>query len=286
MTAPSVTPGPDGLKALSDARIALGRSGVSLPTTASLQFAMDHALARDAVHAPADFPSLSERLNALGLSTQAVCSAAPDRGAYLVRPDLGRQLSAADRDLLLGLNTPPCDLAVVLADGLSARALSHAPILLEALLPRLSARGWKMGPAVLASQARVALGDEIGEALKARMVLVLIGERPGLSSPDSMGAYLTLGPRRGRSDAERNCVSNIRPAGLPPADAAHKLDWLMAEARRLGLTGVALKDESDLGVVSKKVVHTLPWCEAGDAGVRPVEIVGLGPGFDGLGSLG
>jgi ethanolamine ammonia-lyase small subunit len=246
------------------ARIALGRSGASLPTAEWLRFGLAHAQARDAVHLPLDLPAVEAALQALGVTTLAVHSAAPDRATYLRRPDLGRRLADADRQRLRANATAagatgnaepatgdgdppePPDLAIVIADGLSARAVhEQAAPLLAALLPLLAADGLKLAPLVLARQARVALGDDVGSTLSACAVLVLIGERPGLSSPDSLGAYLSWAPRPGCSDAERNCVSNIRPAGLSHAAAARKLAWLLSAARRLGATGVALKDESE-----------------------------------------
>jgi len=236
---------PSGMKALTDARVALGRSGSSQPTAASLAFALDHARARDAVHRPADFDGLEAALQQRTLPSLRVDSAAQDRLTYLARPDLGRRLSDESRDRLAALRSRPAvDLAIVVADGLSSLALDHVPALLDALLADLTSEGWTVAPVILAAQARVALGDEVGALLKARMVLLLVGERPGLSSPDSLGAYLTYGPQVGLSDAARNCVSNIRPAGLVPAQAAFKIAWLMRQARRLQLTGVALKDES------------------------------------------
>jgi ethanolamine ammonia-lyase small subunit len=242
------------LRAHTLARIALGRTGASLPTAEWLRFAEAHALARDAVHTPLDVADLVAALRHHGIEPAVVASAAPDRATYLRRPDLGRRLDAASA---AALAPGPGGLAVVLADGLSARATqSHALPLLLALRAHLEAAGdgvgtlapgpLTLGPVVVATQARVALGDEVGERLQAGAVLVLIGERPGLSSPDSLGAYLTWAPRRGRSDAERNCVSNIRPEGQPPAQAAARLAWLLGAARRLGATGVALKDESDV----------------------------------------
>ncbi len=226
------------------ARIALGRAGASLPTAEWLRFAQAHALARDAVHEPLDADALIEGLRTMAFEPLRVESAAPDRATYLRRPDLGRRLSPRSAALLQG--RPACDIAVVLADGLSARATQqHALPLLLALRPRLEAQGQAIGPVGVATQARVALGDEVGTLLNARAVLVLIGERPGLSSPDSLGAYLTWLPRSGRSDAERNCVSNIRPEGLALEAAAFKIAWLLNAARTLGATGVALKDRSD-----------------------------------------
>ncbi len=238
------TPTHSPLAHLTAARVALGRAGVSEPTGSVLAFALDAARARDAVVRPADFAGLDAALSDHGLTTLSVDSAAPDRLTYLARPDLGRRLSAESLARLAAAPGPASDLVIVAADGLSSRALDHVPALIDALAAHIAQRRWSIGPIVMAGQARVALGDEIGERMKAKMVLVLVGERPGLSSPDSLGAYLTHTPRVGRTDAERNCVSNIRPAGLPPAQAAAKLAWLMDEAFRIGQTGVSLKDES------------------------------------------
>lgn len=238
------------LAAHTPARVARGRSGVSLPTREVLAFSLDHARARDAVHAPFDPVGLAAALGSIG-QTLCVDSAAADRAAFLRRPDLGRRLDAASRERLQAQAGGPHDLAVVVADGLSGTAAHrHAGPLLAALDGHLAADGWTRAPLVVASQARVALGDEIGQILGARLVLMLIGERPGLSSPDSLGAYLTFAPATGRTDAERNCVSNIRPAGLGYEAAAARLAWLMREAMRLGLTGVGLKDESELEALS------------------------------------
>ena len=202
-------------KSLTPARVALGRSGVSASTPDVLAFGLAHAQARDAVHAALDVPALREALGERGEDAIEVASDAPDRAAYLARPDWGRRLDPASRDRL----KESCELLIVLGDGLSATAVQrHAPGVLAALVPRLAHR--KLGPIVIATQARVALADEIGECLGADLVLMLIGERPGLSSPDSLGAYLTAKPKRGRNDAERNCVSNIHGAGLSYEQAA------------------------------------------------------------------
>jgi ethanolamine ammonia-lyase small subunit len=243
------TPTPDAgwaaLARLTPARIALGRAGASLPTREVLRFGLAHAQARDAVHLPFRGEEVAAALAALGQPVLTVASAAPSRALYLRRPDLGRSL-AADSRQALAAQAGRFDLALVVADGLSATAVhEHAAALVGALLPEFARQGLVLAPLVLASQARVALGDEAAEALGARAVLVLIGERPGLSSPDSLGAYLTFAARRGVSDAARNCVSNIRPGGLGLREAAFKLAWLTAAAFSRGLTGVALKDESD-----------------------------------------
>jgi ethanolamine ammonia-lyase small subunit len=233
------------LRAHTAARIALGRSGTSLPTAEWLRFGVAHAQARDAVHEALDVEALSSALVAAGFDAPLVVeSAAPDRATYLRRPDLGRRLSAGSAARCAeAARREGHDVVCVLADGLSARATQrHGVPVLAALRPRLAAAGLEMGPVVVATQARVALGDEIGAALRARLVVMLIGERPGLSSPDSLGAYLTWAPGPGRTDAERNCVSNVRPDGLPVEEAARVVAWLCGAARRLGATGVALKD--------------------------------------------
>jgi len=224
------------LRRFTPARVALGRVGDGLPTSAHLAFQAAHAAARDAVHAELDIPALAGELAAGGISSISVASACPDRQTYLLRPDLGRRLATVADAVL-----PPCPaIAFVVCDGLSATAVQrHAAPLLAQVMPALG----QTGPVVLARQGRVALGDEIGAAMGAEAVAVLIGERPGLSTPDSLGVYLTWKPRIGRSDAERNCISNIRPKGLRVADAAAKLLWLIAAMRRMRLTGVALKDE-------------------------------------------
>ncbi|AUH52251.1 ethanolamine ammonia-lyase [Chromobacterium sp. ATCC 53434] len=232
------------LSRLTAARIALGRAGNSLPCRETLRFALAHAQARDAVHTPLDAAALAAELEADGLRTVEIHSAAGSRAEYLQRPDLGRRLDEASRERLLAESGKGCDLLIIVADGLSSRAAAqHAAPLLRELAPRLREMGLTVGPVLIAREARVALGDEAGEALQAKMTAMLIGERPGLSSPDSLGLYLTASPRVGRSDAERNCVSNVRPDGLPYPLAAFKLAWLMAAARRQP-TGVGLKDGS------------------------------------------
>jgi ethanolamine ammonia-lyase small subunit len=224
------------LRRFTPARVALGRAGNGLPTTAHLDFQAAHAAARDAVHAALDVAALRADLDAAHLPSIAVHSAAPDRRSYLLRPDLGRRL----RDSAEIPRVPGAMLFVV-CDGLSATAVQrHAVPLLRHVIPHLTGA---IAPIVVAEQGRVALGDDIGEAMDAEAVAVLIGERPGLSAADSLGVYLTWQPRRGRTDAARNCISNVRPEGLPPAAAADKLLWLISAMRRLRLTGVALKDE-------------------------------------------
>jgi ethanolamine ammonia-lyase small subunit len=234
------------LRSLTPARLALGRAGASLPTSEVLRFGWDHAQARDAVQLALDVEALERDIAAQGLAMLRVASRAGDRATYLMRPDLGRRLDPESADALEHSTGHGCDLALVVGEGLSSLAVQrHAPAVL-AEITRLTPSDWRVSPVVIATQARVALGDEIGERLDAGMVAILIGERPGLSSPDSLGIYLTWQPRVGRSDAERNCISNIRPEGLRYAQAAVKLIWLCREAKRLKLSGVALKDRSDL----------------------------------------
>ncbi|WP_392586752.1 ethanolamine ammonia-lyase subunit EutC [Serratia ureilytica] len=236
----------DALRAFTDARIALGRTGASLPTDELLRFGLAHAQARDAVHQPFESERLAADLHDAGWPTLAVHSQAVDRAAYLRRPDLGRRLAPDSRSLLLGVPPRRTDLLLVVADGLSSKAVHRQALpLLQALRPYLDTLGLAIAPVVLAHQARVALGDEIGECLQARAVAVLIGERPGLSSPDSLGVYLTWEPNARRRDSERNCISNVRPEGLGYPQAAFKLAWLLEQACRRRLTGVELKDESD-----------------------------------------
>ncbi len=222
------------LRDYTNARVGLGAVGHSLPTRALLEFNLDHARARDAVH---------RELGALPMEGAIeVHSAARDRAEYLRRPDYGRRLDAASQARLV---PGDFDAVLVLADGLSALAVERYALRASgALQIRLHEDGWKLAPLVIARQARVALGDEIGQRLGARMTVMLIGERPGLSSPDSLGAYLTYDPQRGRTDAERNCVSNIRDEGLSPELAAHKLWFLMTESRRRKLSGVDLKEDA------------------------------------------
>lgn len=230
------------LRRFTPARVALGRAGNGLPTAAHLQFQAAHAAARDAVHAELDVEALQTDLANVGLSSRVARSACPDRETYLLRPDLGRALSVESDGALAAEAAPGC-MAFVIADGLSAVAVQrHAAGLLALVVPTLEPNA----VIVIAKQARVALGDAIGAALRASAVAVLIGERPGLSTPDSLGVYLTWQPRVGRNDAERNCLSNVRPEGMPLPEAARKLIWLVGEMHRLRLTGVALKDEAPL----------------------------------------
>jgi ethanolamine ammonia-lyase small subunit len=235
------------LSQLTAARIGLGRAGGSLPTTPLLDFQLSHARARDAVQRNLDTTALSTELGAAGFTTLQLHSAAHDRAMFIGRPDLGRILDSASRQLLEqhASERPPCDCAIVIADGLSALAVErHAAALLSQLAPRLQ-NDWQLAPVVIVQQGRVAIADEIGALLASRMTVLMIGERPGLSSPDSLGVYLTWDPLPGRSNAERNCISNIRgSAGLSYALAAHKLHYLMTEARRRQLSGIDLKEDA------------------------------------------
>ncbi|MDI1266105.1 MAG: ethanolamine ammonia-lyase subunit EutC [bacterium] len=234
----------DALRELTPARVGLGRSGARLPTDPQRAVTLDHARARDAVHAAFDAAGIAERLAGLGLQSIQVSSQAQSRRDYLRRPDLGRTLDPDSRRTLTGQGGA-ADIVIVIGDGLSPAAVNlHAVELIRHLTPRLAESGMRPGHIVIASSARVALGDEIGDLLGARMAVLLIGERPGLSAPDSLGAYLTFAPRIGRTDAERNCVSNIHAAGLSYDEAAFKIAWLAREGLARQVTGVALKDES------------------------------------------
>jgi ethanolamine ammonia-lyase small subunit len=248
---PGAAPQPDpwvSLKAFTAARIALGRTGTSVPVQESLAFKLAHAHARDAVYSTLAIEELLTELQQLQGEIYQVTSQAKNRQEYLQRPDWGRRLAESSRALLAEqAPTEAYDIALVLADGLSATAINtHALPLLHLLLPQLRQAGFYLAPIILAEQARVALGDEVAELLRARLVLVLIGERPGLSAPHSLGAYFTYAPRTGLTDEARNCISNIRPEGLPYSQAAAKLSFLLQESLRLKISGVGLKDQSDL----------------------------------------
>ncbi|MGB9118856.1 ethanolamine ammonia-lyase subunit EutC [Bradyrhizobium sp.] len=233
------------LRDLTPARVGLGLAGASLPTQALLEFTLDHARARDAVHAGFDVSALMRGLGELGLEASSVSSRARHRKDYLRRPDLGRMLDPESQQLLESGAGGARRLAIVVGDGLSPAAVNaHAIGLLRSLIPQLAADAIEIGHAVVASGARVALGDEIGAILGARMVVVLIGERPGLSAADSLGVYLTFAPRVGLTDEKRNCLSNIHRAGLGYDEAASRIAWLIREGLARELTGVALKDES------------------------------------------
>jgi ethanolamine ammonia-lyase small subunit len=233
------------LRTLTAARIGLARSGASIATGPLLAFQLAHARARDAVHEQLDAEKLRADLSTLGLPVLVVDSAITERRDYLMRPDLGRQLSA-DAQAALTPYAGHYDVALVVADGLSARAVqSHAMPVLTTLLPVLRAQGLGVAPLVIARNARVAIGDAVAQGLGASAVAILIGERPGLSAPDSMGAYLTWQPNPATTDADRNCISNIRPEGIGTADAAFKIAHLLRAMRTRGVSGVRLKDESD-----------------------------------------
>jgi ethanolamine ammonia-lyase small subunit len=243
----------DGLRNFTDARIALGRAGVSQPTAAHLAFQLAHAQARDAVHLPLDAHGMADSLASLGLPTLMLQSQAINRTTYLQRPDLGRRLDTSSLETLAlwqCKNTAQSfDVAFVVVDGLSPLAIhQNALPFVSVMLQRLihdAVNTWTVAPLTVVSQGRVAVGDEVGEQLRASMVVVLIGERPGLSSPDSMGLYITWHPKVGTTDAARNCISNVRPAGLSVDAAALTLHQLMVQARVKQLTGVGLKDDVD-----------------------------------------
>jgi ethanolamine ammonia-lyase small subunit len=235
------------LRSFTDARIALGRTGTALPLAEALKFKLAHAHARDAVYSSLDTEGLLRGLASFGLPVYLLHSQARDRFIYLQRPDLGRSLDPGSAEQLREAVTAPSDLNIIIADGLSATAVNqHALPLLEQLVPAFRSAGLKLAPFTLLQQGRVATGDLIGDLLRARLSIMLIGERPGLSSADSIGAYLTFQPRPGITDASRNCISNIRPEGLPLRSACAKLFYLVREALRLGISGVTLKDNAAL----------------------------------------
>jgi ethanolamine ammonia-lyase small subunit len=254
MTDDAVTASPwSEWRSVTPARLALGRAGSGMPTDEVLRFGWAHAAARDAIHAALDADAIETALRRQQWDVVRVNSRAPDRTTYLRRPDLGGVLDPDDaktlRARISGLALPPCDVGVVIGDGLSPLAIDrHAAPLLAALRPHLAAPLRVAPIIVVATQARVALADEIAEVLDAKLAIMLIGERPGLSSPDSLGIYVTHAPYRGRTDADRNCISNVRPEGLDYATAASRLSWLVREALRRGVTGVDLKDESNLAL--------------------------------------
>ncbi|TWF58606.1 ethanolamine ammonia-lyase subunit EutC [Neorhizobium alkalisoli] len=248
MTKPAIQETSDSiidLKEMTDARVSLGRFGAGLPTRAAQAFLLDHARAREAVWSMVDRKDLAERLSRLGFESVSVESRAQDRSIYVRRPDLGRQLSDASQERLKTLagtaGTP--DIAIIVADGLSSSAVDmNAVRLIEELGARFGAKGLKIGPIVLAEQARVALGDPAAEALGARLSIVLVGERPGLSAADSLGAYITYAPKSGTPDSKRNCVSNIRDGGLSIGEAADTIADLVTDIFKVAISGVALKD--------------------------------------------
>jgi ethanolamine ammonia-lyase small subunit len=246
------------LRRHTEARIGLGRTGAGMPTREVLKFSMAHAQARDAVRTPTDWSGIEQQLAALELPTLRIASAATDRDSYLRRPDLGRVLGSDSRAALAATAPRAPALLLIIADGLSSTAITaNAVATISALLPHIRRNEWPLAPVLLASQARVALSDDAGGLLQARAVVMLIGERPGLSSPDSLGAYLTWEPRVGRKDGERNCVSNIRNGGLSADEAAFKISWLLREAFRRRLTGVSLKDESNYLLDASPAARTI-----------------------------
>jgi ethanolamine ammonia-lyase small subunit len=239
------------LRALTAARIGLRRAGASLATAPLLDFKLAHARARDAVHEMLDVPRLLKDLDGLGVSTLPVASAAEDRQRFLLRPDLGRCLAPSD-EAKVAAHRGTYDVAFVIADGLSARAVQgHAQPVLADVIPALREEGWRIAPVVVVRHGRVAIGDRIAMLLNAACVVILIGERPGLSAPDSMGAYLTWRPGPQTTDAERNCISNIRPGGIGYADGSFKLLYLLRAMRGQGVSGVQLKDNSEQARLQK-----------------------------------
>ncbi|WP_024605586.1 MULTISPECIES: ethanolamine ammonia-lyase subunit EutC [unclassified Pseudoalteromonas] len=258
------------LRRFTDARIGLGRAGISLPTSEMLAFQLSHAQARDAVSFPLDINKMAEQLGSISALKEVapplhLHSQAVDRVTYLQRPDLGRKLDENGRQILLSYmnkqkhtTQAKYDLAIVVVDGLSSLAVQKNayPFITELLTHLTTDKQFKIAPITLVEQGRVAIGDDIGELLNAQVVMVLIGERPGLSSPDSLGLYLTWEPKTGLNDACRNCISNIRPAGLPYTEAARRALYLLREAKKLKLTGVNLKDRTQDDVIEHQVSTT------------------------------
>lgn len=234
------------LRQFTDARIALGRTGGSLPTKEYLRFSLDHARARDAIHEPFRPEWIKGKLEILGLDSISLESAAVDRRTFLVRPDLGKRLSQRSIEALNYYNYNGADICIVIGDGLSSKAVHKQSVpLIKELLPYLAQLHLSVAPIVLATQSRVALGDDIAERMHCKCVIMLIGERPGLTSPDSLGAYITYDTYQGRLESDRNCVSNIRPEGLDYKRAAFKIARLIESAFNIGRTGTSLKDNSD-----------------------------------------
>lgn len=234
------------LKKFTDARIALGRTGCSVLTKDYLEFSLAHARARDTIKMPFDRVHIANELHQMGLETLFVESQAMSRDIFIRRPDLGRRLSDQSRGMLRKMKYPGADVLLVIGDGLSSKAVHKQAVpLIQRFLPYMKELGLSVGPVVLAKQSRVALGDDIAEEMHCGLVAILIGERPGLSSPDSLGVYMTYKPYFGRLESERNCISNIRPEGLSYQKAAFKLAWLVEAAFDRQKSGTALKDESD-----------------------------------------
>ncbi|GAB4022453.1 ethanolamine ammonia-lyase subunit EutC [Spirosoma koreense] len=235
------------LKAYTSARIALGRTGVSVPTGESLRFKLAHAHAKDAVYSMLDLTELQAGLVDTGLPVYNIRSQASNRDTYLQRPDLGRLLSPESKEQLGKLNDSPADISLIIADGLSGKAIMQNAIpVVSLLVKQVRQAGYSLAPILLVEQGRVAIMDAIGGLIRPRLAIILIGERPGLSSFDSMGAYVTYAPQPGLTDERRNCISNIREQGLSPVMAVHKLMYLIDTAFRLQITGVALKDNNGL----------------------------------------
>jgi ethanolamine ammonia-lyase small subunit len=234
------------LRRFTQARIALGRAGHAVPTAALLEFQLAHAQARDAVHFPWDLAAFAEQVRGICAGVLILETPVTNRSEYLRRPDLGRVLTAAARDRLRRVDAAPADVALIVSNGLSSTAVArHGIPLLQAIVAGCRARGVSLSPVSLVADGRVALADDIGSVLAARTAVIIVGERPGLSAADSLGIYMTYRPQPGNTDADRNCISNIRPPeGLGYADAAAKLLSLIGEAMRLGISGVALKDEN------------------------------------------
>lgn len=252
------------LRDYTDARIGLGRSGVSIPTSHSLEFQLAHAQAQDAVHLPLDVEHIVEQINNNNLNSETYLpillhSQAINRTVYLQRPDLGRKLNNDSAETLKKIivnKDEPFDLSIVIVDGLSSLAIKENAVnFIERLLSALTndTQKWKIAPFTIVQQGRVAVGDEVGELLKAKISLVLIGERPGLSSPDSLGLYLTWNPKSGLTDASRNCISNVRSEGLSYEEAVKKTMYLLKESRRLELSGVNLKDRTTNDVIENNI---------------------------------
>ena len=250
----------NSLRRYTPARIAIGRAGGSLPTQEMLEFAWAHARARDAVKAELDVEKLARAIEKLGVKCLRLESAAPDRDTYIRRPDFGRKLSDRSRELLAQSNPPAvCNVALIVADGLSAVAAQQQTVkVLEKLFPMLATSRISVGPICIVKNARVAIEDEIGEATNASAAIILLGERPGLGTADSLGAYLVYHPKVGKTDADRNCISNIREAGLPPPAAAETIHYLLSESLRRKLSGVALKDDRVPSLGSSPRSHLQP----------------------------
>lgn len=240
------TPSWDWLKSFTDARIAMSRTGCSLTTKDYLDFSLAHAKAKDSITTPFDRKRIKTELQKIGLEALYADSAALDRSTFITRPDLGKHLSDHSREELARINYPGADVLIVIGDGLSSKAVHEQAVpLIRHLLPYLKELNLSLAPIILANQSRVALGDDIAEVMHCRLVAMLIGERPGLSSPDSLGVYMTYNPHRNRLESERNCISNIRPSGLSHDRAAFKLAWLIESAFSNRFSGTKLKDLSD-----------------------------------------